>query len=466
MEKTHFKTIIIGGGSAGYASARTACETDPDCAVIDSSPELGGLCILRGCMPSKTLIYSAEVLHHIKHSASFGLPVFPEIEVDMQVIKKRKKRIIAEFSDYRQEQLENGKFTLFRNRAKFIGEKKIELDCGKVLTADKIFITTGSVINTPNIKGLAESEPMTSDHILDLGFLPKSIIVLGGGIVACELAQMLQRLGSKVTIVQRNEYLLKEFSPQTSTTLKQAFTDEGMLVYTGTNMKEVRKVKEGYTVEFKQDGVSVSIKADHLLNALGRKPNTESLNLSATGVEVSRSQQITINDAQQTSNPDIYAAGDCAGPYEVVHTAIIQAEEAVKHALGRKSKKVNYDNILLAVFTDPQIGTVGISENEIKKRGIEYISADYPFNDHGKSILMEAKYGFVKIFAEKKTGIIIGAECVSKDAGELIHAITIAVSMKATVFQALEAHWYHPTLSEIWSYPLEDIADEINEANE
>ncbi len=307
---------------------------------------------------------------------------------------------------------------------------------------------------------------MTSDHILDLGFLPKSIIVLGGGIVACELAQMLQRLGSKVTIVQRNEYLLKEFSPQTSTTLKQAFTDEGMLVYTGTNMKEVRKVKEGYTVEFKQDGVSVSIKADHLLNALGRKPNTESLNLSATGVEVSRSQQITINDAQQTSNPDIYAAGDCAGPYEVVHTAIIQAEEAVKHALGRKSKKVNYDNILLAVFTDPQIGTVGISENEIKKRGIEYISADYPFNDHGKSILMEAKYGFVKIFAEKKTGIIIGAECVSKDAGELIHAITIAVSMKATVFQALEAHWYHPTLSEIWSYPLEDIADEINEANE
>jgi pyruvate/2-oxoglutarate dehydrogenase complex dihydrolipoamide dehydrogenase (E3) component len=137
----------------------------------------------------------------------------------------------------------------------------------------------------------------------------------------------------------------------------------------------------------------------------------------------------------------------------------MQGELAAKHASGRPAEPVNYDHLLGVVFTDPQVGTVGLSETELKARGIDYLSADYPFDDHGKSILMEAKHGYVKVFAERTTGVVLGAECVGKDGGELIHAMGVAVTMGATVHDLLKVHWYHPTLSEIWSYPLEDIAD-------
>ena len=166
---------------------------------------------------------------------------------------------------------------------------------------------------------------------------------------------------------------------------------------------------------------------------------------------------------QQTSNPRVYACGDVAGPHEIVHVAIMQGETAAKHATGRPAERVDYDSLCGVVFTDPQIGSVGLSESQLKERGIDYLSADYPFDDHGKSILMEAKYGYVKVFAEKSTGIVLGAECVSKDGGELIHAMAVAVTLKASVQDLLKVHWYHPTLSEIWSYPLEDILDEMTE---
>ena len=164
---------------------------------------------------------------------------------------------------------------------------------------------------------------------------------------------------------------------------------------------------------------------------------------------------------QQTSNPRIYACGDVTGPHEIVHIAIMQGELAARHATGRAAAPVNYDNLLSVVFTDPQVGSVGLSEAQLKARGVDYLSADYPFDDHGKSILMEAKAGYVKVFAERATGVILGAECVSKDGGELIHAMAVAVTLKATVKDLLKVHWYHPTLSEIWSYPLEAIADEL-----
>jgi len=163
---------------------------------------------------------------------------------------------------------------------------------------------------------------------------------------------------------------------------------------------------------------------------------------------------------QQTSNPRVTASGDVAGPHEIVHVAILQGETAAKHATGRAAERVDYDSLCGVVFTDPQIGAVGLSENQLKERGIDYLVADYPFDDHGKSILMEAKYGYVKVFADRN-GVVLGAECVGKDAGELIHAMAVAVTLKAKVRDLLKVHWYHPTLSEIWSYPLEDILDEL-----
>lgn len=459
MNRTHFDYIVIGGGSGGYAAARTARETCEHVAIVDDSEVLGGLCILKGCMPSKTLIYSAELLHLAQKGRKFGLKI-PESVVDMVALKQRKVDTIKEFAEYRQEQLESDRFTLFRNHAKFIDANTIEIDGGTQLTADYFMIATGSVVSVPAIQGLKDVPYWTSDDVLDLNFLPEKVIVLGGGIVACELAQFLKRIGSEVIQIQRSPHILKEFSPEASTVIEQKFRDEGIQLYTGTKLKSVQHGNGSFTVSFEHEGETHTVRAPHLMNALGRRPATDGLGLTAAGISTLPSGHINCNAMQQTSNQRVYACGDVAGPHEIVHVAIMQGETAAKHATGRPAERVDYDTLCGVVFTDPQIGTVGLSEQQLKERGIDYLAADYPFDDHGKSILMEAKYGYVKVFADR-TGVVLGAECVSKDAGELIHAMAVAVSLKANVRDLLKVHWYHPTLSEIWSYPLEDILDEL-----
>jgi pyruvate/2-oxoglutarate dehydrogenase complex dihydrolipoamide dehydrogenase (E3) component len=460
MSQTHFDYIVIGGGSGGYAAARTARETCDHVAIIDGAETLGGLCILRGCMPSKTLIYSAEVLHLAQHGEKFGLKI-PDAAADMAALHRRKLTMIEEFSEYRQEQLQSDRFTLFRSRAKFIDEQTIELDDGTRLTADHFMVATGSTVSVPPIQGLADVPFWTSDDVLELDFLPEKVIVLGGGIVACELAQFLRRVGSEVIQIQRSSHILKEVSPEAATVIEAAFRDEGIELYTGTSLQNISHSEGKFTVHFEHNGQSITAEAPYLLNALGREATTKGLGLEAAGVEMRRDGKIVCSEMQQTANPRIYACGDVTGPHEIVHVAILQGELAAKHATGRAAEPVSYDDLLGVVFTDPQIGTVGLNEAQLKERGIDYLSADYPFDDHGKSILMEAKYGYVKVFAERATGVVLGAECVSKDGGELIHAMGVAVTMKATVKDLMKVHWYHPTLSEIWSYPIEDILDEM-----
>lgn len=459
MQTQHFDYIVIGGGSGGYAAARTARETLNKVAIVDHAPELGGLCILRGCMPSKTLIYSAEVLHLAQKGKAFGLNI-PEASADMPALHQRKLETIKEFSDYRQEQLQSDRFTLFRSRAKFINSRTIQLTDGTRLTADHFMVATGSTVSVPPVPGLADTPYWTSDDVLDLDFKPEKVIVLGGGIVACELAQFMRRIGTEVIQIQRSPHILKEVSPEAATVIEQAFRDEGVQLYTGTTLKSVQHRNGVFTVTFEHAGKTLTAEAPHLMNALGRRPATDGLGLTAAGIKTLPSGHINCNAMQQTSNPRVYASGDVAGPHEIVHVAIMQGETAAKHATNRPAERIDYDNLCGVVFTDPQIGVVGLSEQQLKQRGIDYLSADYPFDDHGKSILMEAKYGYVKVFADK-TGVVLGAECVSKDAGELIHAMAVAVTLKANVRDLMKVHWYHPTLAEIWSYPIEDILDEL-----
>ncbi len=461
MEERHFDFVVIGGGSAGYAAARTARETFEHVAIIEDGENLGGLCILRGCMPSKTLIYSAEVLHLAREGAKFGLRI-PEAGVDMKALHERKLLVIEDFASYRRGQLESERFELIRDRAAFVDERTVALkESGGRVTADFFMIATGSVVNTPDVPGLRETPHWTSDDVLNLDFLPESVIVLGGGIVACELAQFLHRVGTKVTQIQRSERILTEGSAEAAEVVMRAFRDEGMDLRTGTDLESVAKEGGEYVVRFREKGELQEVRAVHLFNAMGRRPNSDGLGLKEAGVEVKRSRHIRVNDMQQTANPRIYAAGDVTGPYEIVHLAIMQGEVAAHHACGKNPDPVNYDIKTGVVFTDPQIATAGISIEEAGERGMDILSADYPFNDHGKSILMEAKYGYVKVWANRATGKIVGAECVGKDAGELMHAMAVAITLGATPAELLKVHWYHPTLSEIWSYPLEELADEF-----
>ncbi len=457
-----FDFVVIGGGSAGYAAARTAADLGKKVAIVDGASELGGLCILRGCMPSKALIYSAEALHYAQSGEVFGFTA-DNVKADLAAMQRRKREVIAEFAECRQGQLKSDRFTLFRQKARFRDEGSIELADGTILEADAFLVATGSEATSPPVPGLGEVPFWTSDDILELDELPESVITLGGGVVACELAQFLARVGTKVTLIQRSPHILKEFSEEASLCVEQAFRDEGIELFTDTQLEQVEETDGGVLVRFQHEGSLVERKAAHLFNALGRKPATVGLVLDAAKVELLPSGHLKTDGCQQTTNPRIYAAGDCAGPHEIVHVAIRQGEAAASHAFGQSVEPADYDALLKVAFTDPQIAFVGLTEDELRNRGVSFVTASYPFDDHGKSILMNAIRGHVKVIAEKPSGRVLGAECVGKDAGELIQALSLAVSLKADVHSLVKADWYHPTLSEIWTYPLEDLAEEISE---
>jgi pyruvate/2-oxoglutarate dehydrogenase complex dihydrolipoamide dehydrogenase (E3) component len=457
----NYDFVVIGGGSAGFNAARVATGLGLKTAIVDGARDLGGLCILRGCMPSKTLLYMAEVLHLAQKGKTFGLKI-QSARADMRAIHARKKRIIAEFSADRVRALKSGKFDLIRAYAKFLDEHTLKLSNGQVVRARHILIGTGSKVSVPPVPGLAAVKFWTSDEVLELDFIPRSVLVLGGGIVACELAQFLNRIGARVTLIQRSPNILRDHSEDASCVVQKAFADEGIELFAGTQIERIARDKRGTVVTFLHDGKRVTRRAEHLFNALGREPNTGPLDLAAAGIRKRPTGQIIINRWQQTSVPHIYAAGDCSGPHEIVHVAIQQGELAARHAAGvRKLKPVDWSLLLNVVFTEPQLATIGRLERELDAAGTPYLCASYPFNDHGKSILMDANYGYVKVLAEPKRGRILGAEIVGKDAGELIHAFSGPLAMRATVFDLLRAPWYHPTLAEIVTYPLEEIADKI-----
>jgi pyruvate/2-oxoglutarate dehydrogenase complex dihydrolipoamide dehydrogenase (E3) component len=453
--------VVIGGGSAGFNAARIAASLGKRVAVVDGAKKLGGLCILKGCMPSKTLLYSAEVLHLARMAKDFGVEVGNAC-ADMPEMHRRKKRIIAEFAQDRAKQLISGKFDLIRGTARFVDSHTIETDKGCRIRGRHFLIGTGSKVSVPPVPGLANAKFWTSDDVLELDFNPKSVIVLGGGIVACELSQFLVRIGTKVCLIQRGPHLLKGHGPDAAAVVEQAFKDEGIEVHTHTKILGISIGAKGASVTFRQGKKTLRRTGAYLFNALGREPNTSGLGLDAIGVKTEPNGRILVNRWQQSSVSHIYAAGDCCGPHEIVHLAIQQGELAARHAARfRRLRPINKSLLLSVVFTDPQVGTIGLSEEELRQKGVKFLTASYPFDDHGKSILMGAKYGYVKVFADARKGRILGAEIVGKDGGELIHCFSTALAMGATVCDMLRAPWYHPTLSEILTYPLEEIADKL-----
>jgi len=453
--------IAIGGGSAGYNAARVAAALGLRVAVVDGARALGGLCILRGCMPSKTLLYSAEQLHHAQHGRVFGLTV-PSARADMRAMQARKRRIIGAFAADRVRQLTAGRFDLYRRPARFVDAHTVRLADGTRLRSRHFLVATGSKVSVPPVPGLAEAPAWTSDDVLALDFVPPSVIVLGGGIVACELSQFLNRIGTRVVLVQRSAHILRDHSPEASTVIQRAFRDEGIELFAGTAIQRVAHGRTGFTMVFEHDGRRVTRRARHLFNALGREPNIGGLDLAAAGVRTTAAGRVAVNRWQQTSQPHIYAAGDVCGPHDIVHLAVAQGELAARHAAGVKGvKPIDYSLLLNVVFTEPQLATIGVPVQDLQAREIRVLSASYPFNDHGKSILMEANYGYVKVIAEPKRGRILGAEIVGPNAGELIHCFSGPLAMRATVFDLLRAPWYHPTLAEIITYPLEQIAAQV-----
>lgn len=459
-----YDVVVIGGGSGGYAAARTTAAADLKTAVIEGGDEVGGLCILRGCMPTKALLYAAEVMHLAKRAEIWGIEI-PEVRVDFCKVMARKNAMIAEFADYRRKQLSDGRFEFIRARAEFEDAHTLALSDGRRISARHFIVGTGSKIAPAPLPDLDETGYITSDDALQLKELPESIIVLGGGPIALEFAQFFARLGARVTVIQRSGQILTSFDKDAADSLAQAFAGEGIEVLAGTRIDSVTRDGGKKVIHFDHQGEQKRVAADEIFFALGRTPNTDPLQLDRAGVRVDARGRIETQATMQTSAPHIYAVGDCTGPHEVVHIAIQQGEIAAHNIIAPDSpKEIDYRVLSSVVFTDPQVASVGLSESQARAQGIPFLSSSYPFNDHGKSMIMEAKEGFVKLLAHKESGEIIGGSCVGPVGGELIHEIIVAMQARMTAGQLAETPHYHPTLAEIWTYPAEELADQITGA--
>jgi len=453
-----FDVAVIGGGSAGYAAARTCAAGGLRVAVVEGGAEVGGLCILRGCMPTKALLYSAEIAHLARHAPTWGIRA-ESVAVDYGAVMERKNRMIQGFADYRRGQLSDGRFALIRASARFLDPHTLRLSDGGTLSARNFVLATGSTISPPPLESLGEAGYLTSDDALALKAAPASLVVLGGGAIALEFAQFFNRMGSKVTLIQRSPQLLRDEDPETAESIQNALSREGIVLHTGTQLLGAERGGVGKRIRFGKAGGELQVEAEEILVALGRQPNIEGLALEKAGVETPQGR-IGVDDRMLTSAPHIYAAGDCVGLYEIVHIAIQQGETAAANILGR-DRRMDYRLISSIVFTDPQVARVGLTAKEATARGIPHLSASYPFNDHGKSMIMEALDGFVRLLAHSETGEIIGGACVGPVGGELIHIIVAAMHKRMTVHELAAMPHYHPTLAEIWSYPAEELADAI-----
>jgi pyruvate/2-oxoglutarate dehydrogenase complex dihydrolipoamide dehydrogenase (E3) component len=462
-----FDFVVIGGGSAGYAAARTASDQGLRAAVIDGSEELGGLCILRGCMPSKTLIESANRLQDMREASEFGLHA-KDIGFDGAKIIERKRRLIAEFAKYRTEQLESGKFELIRGHARFTGpgELAVNLRGGgeQMVRAKTILVATGSVIRHPEIAGLDEARPLTSDDVLDNEHPPKSLIVLGAGPVALEMAHYHRALGAEVTVIQRSKQVLSSMDRDVADALQRGMERHGTKFILGCRILQAGTSSRGKWVRLAHDDREETIEADEILLALGRDPATATLDLAAAGLDIAPGRPLATIDTQQTSVLHIFGAGDVTGKLEIVHIAIEQGEIAARNAArllrgqGETLETIDYRLRLFAVFTQPEAAMVGLTEREAAGLGLEFAAATYPFDDHGKSIVHGKTDGLVKLIADRKSGEILGGAVVGPHASELIHEIVVALRYRGTAAEFLKIPHYHPTLSEIWTYPAEELA--------
>ena len=458
MSTMDFDTVVIGGGSAGYAAARTLAAAGWRVAMVDGAAELGGLCILRGCMPTKALLHASDLRHGFRQAEVWGISA-RDVDVDVPMLFGRKDALIAEFARYRREQLEAGTFELIRGRAAFAGPHTLAIHGHRSIRARHFILATGSVIAPPPLDALKHAGYLTSDSALLLQRIPESMIVLGGGAVALEFAQFFSRMGSLVSVVQRSPNLLRSLDHDVADELETALDREGLQIFTDTRLRDVRRRGQEKEVVFEEAGREVLLAAEEIFHGLGRRPATEHLGLELAGVEVLDSGRIVVDATQRTSAPHIYAAGDCCGPHELVHVAILQAETAARNLL-HPNKPVALDDRLLTqvVFTDPGVAVTGLGEREAAERHHAVRVARYPFNDHGKSMILGCQEGFVKLLADARSGELLGGACVGPQAGELIHEITVAIAARLTAAQFAAIPHYHPTLAEIWTYPAEELA--------
>ena len=456
MEK--FDLIVIGSG-AGLDVATAAAKKGLKVAIIEKS-KLGGTCLNAGGIPSKLLIYSANIIEIIKKAENFGIKV-EEYSIDFEKIINRVNKIVDTDANKIKERLKESKNPrLFLQECRFIGEKKIAI-ANEMITADQILIACGTRPYIPKIKGLENVDYITSNEALRLKYQPKTLTIIGGGYIACELAHFFGALGTKINIIQRNNFLLPNEDIDVSMEFTKIFSKK-YNVYLGYNTEKVHynydntsnQTKKMFDVIIKDKfGKSLEIESEQLLIATGRIPNLDLLNIEKEGIKLNENGFILVDEYLQTNSDGIFAIGDVIGKYQCMHNAKNEAHYAYNNILYPDNKlSVNYNAIPHAIFTSPQIAGVGYTEQQLKKEKIEYVKSIYNYIQTAMGKAIEDKDGFVKFLIDKKNKYILGCHIMGTDASILIHEVLVAMRTgNGTIDNITKTIHIHPALSEVVS---------------
>ncbi|HVX01807.1 MAG TPA: dihydrolipoyl dehydrogenase [Nitrososphaera sp.] len=450
-----FDLIVVGSG-AGLDVANAAAQSGFKVAIIEKD-RMGGTCLNRGCIPSKLLIHSADVVQTIRTAEQFGIKV-EKFSIDFEKIVSRTNSIVDSESDGIKNafsEIENPR--LFAKECRFVGKKEIVVGKDHIITAERILLASGTRPAVPRIEGLRRGTTyITSDEALRLKKQPRVLTIIGGGYISAELAHFFGSLGTKINIIEKGSALLPREDEQVSQKFTEIFSSK-YNVYLGLDTQLVtRKDYSTIIVSAKKikTGENIKIESDQLLLATGRTPNSDTLALDLAGVQVDRKGYISVDKFLETNVKGIFALGDAVGKYQFKHSANLEAQYAFNNIFSRPDEKipVDYTAIPHAVFSSPQIAGVGYTEQKLRERGIKYSKSVYPYAQTAMGEAIEDNDGFVKFLVDKNDGKILGCHILGTDASTLIHEVL--VSMRAgngTISDIQRTVHIHPALSEVVS---------------
>jgi dihydrolipoamide dehydrogenase len=446
MEKQKFDIVVIGAGPGGYPAAIRAAQRGKRVALIEAN-EVGGTCLNRGCIPSKALIANAELFSRLRVAKEFGISI-GEPSFDFSQMADRKDRIVANLRKNVETLLSSNRISLFRGFGQFVAPKEIKVT-GKdnaLLVADKVIIATGSEPRSIPSFPCDGEKIHDSTSLLALKSLPKSLVIIGGGVIGCEFASLYATLGVKVTILEMLPRLIPMEAKEVSQALDKAFEKKGMKIYTDVKVETIDRKEAGIEVKIAN---GAPIEAEMALVAVGRTLNTSKIGLEKAGIVVQDNGLISVNDKMETNVDGVYAIGDIASKWWLAYVATHQGLVAADNACGHEAH-MHYDAVPSVIFTHPEIATVGLSFDDAVAKGYRAKKEAFPFLALGKAQAVSDTEGFAQMVVDEKTGQVLGAQVVGFEASTLISEMSLAIANELTLECLTETLHPHPTFGEIW----------------
>ncbi|MBF1337236.1 MAG: dihydrolipoyl dehydrogenase [Leptotrichia sp.] len=449
-----FDVVVIGGGPAGYVAAIRAAQVGGKVAVVEKS-ELGGTCLNRGCIPTKTFLKNAEIIEGIEMSSKRGIILENEkFTIDMPKVISLKNEIVKTLTNGVQSLLKSNSIKIFKGVGKINKDKDVVINGEKVLRTNKIILAGGSKVGSVNIPGIESKRVLTSDDILDLKELPKSLAVIGGGVVGVELGQAYLSFGSEVTVIEMMDRIVPGVDREASETLRKALEKKGMKILTSSKIKEI--IDEGDKLRIKLEDKE-DVVAEKALLSIGRVPDLEAV--GELDLEMERGK-IKVDKYMETSVKGVYAPGDINGIKMLAHAAFRMGEVAAENAILGNHREIKLETTPSAIYTIPEVGMVGLTEEEAKEK-YDINVGKFAFVGNGRALASGDTTGFVKVIADKKYGEILGVHIVGQSAAEIINEASSLMAMEITVDEVIKTIHGHPTFSEAL---FEACADVLGEA--